>query len=321
LQAARYRRLGEEKLRGSAADRPGVGDGYEGPDVIEFHLVILTMINIHLQHINSPFQLNLVLPGGFDSGWTPGASHQLQLRSALMTELLYQDDCYLREFTARVTGAHPEENAVVLDQSVFYPGGGGQPSDTGTLRVGEDTFNVTGVRKQGDEALHKVDGQPPPIHTEVTGTIDWERRYQLMRTHCALHVLCGVIWRDYGVHVTSARMEPLKGHLDFEFETLKGDLIREIERKINEEVDKGLDVRAYIKSREEALKIPDLIRTKINLLPKNLENIRIVEIVGLDVQADGGTHVANTNEIGKITIVNYKSKGRINKRILIGLQP
>jgi misacylated tRNA(Ala) deacylase len=142
-----------------------------------------------------------------------------------------------------------------------------------------------------------------------------------MRTHTALHILCGVVWRDYGAQVTGGNMEPLKGRMDFEFEALRQELVQEIEARVNAEVECGREVRVRLLPRAEAFEIPDLIRTKINLLPEGIEEIRTVEIVGLDLQADGGTHVANTREVGPIRIVDYKSKGRINKRLHIELAP
>lgn len=237
-----------------------------------------------------------------------------------MTELLYQNDSYLRKFDATVIGIHAEENGVMLDRTAFYPGGGGQPNDTGTIISDGSQSNVKAIKRIDSEYFHILDGLLPTINMKINGEIDWERRYQLMRTHSALHVLCGVIWRDYRMQVTSASMKPLKGRLDFEFETLHGNLIQEIEAKINREVENKREIKICIKSRKEAFSIPDLIRTKINLLPESLKQIRIVEIEGLDIQADGGTHVANTKEIGPIKITYYHSKGRINKRIEIGLQ-
>ena len=150
--------------------------------------------------------------------------------------------------------------------------------------------------------------------------MDWERRYALMRTHTALHILCGVVWRDYGAQVTGGNMEPLSGRMDFEFETLRAELVDEIEARCNVEVAAARDVRVNILPREEAFQIPDLIRTKINLLPAGISEVRTVEIVGLDLQADGGTHVANTREVGHIRVTDYKSKGAINKRIYISLE-
>ena len=164
-----------------------------------------------------------------------------------------------------------------------------------------------------------VDGELPEPGAGVVGTLDWERRHRLMRTHTALHILCGVVWRDYGAQVTGGNMEPLKGRMDFEFENLRAELVHEIEEKVNAEVEKALDVRVKILPREEAFEIPDLIRTKINLLPEGIREVRVVEIVGLDLQADGGTHVANTREVGRVRVTDYKSKGRINKRIHIAL--
>jgi misacylated tRNA(Ala) deacylase len=230
-----------------------------------------------------------------------------------MTELLYQTDSYLKEFDAVVTAVIPDEKAVVLNRSAFYPGGGGQPNDVGMLA----DLNVVKVHKAGDDVLHILDGDLPTIGTRVHGTINWNRRYQLMRTHTAMHILCGCVFRDYGAQVTGGDMEPLKGRMDFEFERLQKELVTVIETAINHEVQAGRDVRVQILPRAEAFQIPDLIRTKINLLPEGIQQVRTVEIVGLDLQADGGTHVKNTSEVGQIRVVDYKSKGAINKRIYV----
>jgi misacylated tRNA(Ala) deacylase len=236
-----------------------------------------------------------------------------------MTELLFQTDSYLKEFEATVSAVEADKGAVALDRTAFYPGGGGQPNDVGWLSVGGDTLAVTRVKRQGAQVWHRLDGEPPEVGVTITGHIDWERRYQLMRTHTALHVLCGVVWRDYGALVTGGNMQPLKGRMDFEFETLRKELVQEIEEKVNAEAQKAREVRIKMLPREEAFQIPDLIRTKINLLPESITEVRTVEIVGLDLQADGGTHVANTSQIGYVRVVDYKSKGRINKRIHIEL--
>ncbi len=234
-----------------------------------------------------------------------------------MTELLYQTDSYLKEFAAVVTGADAEQHGVYLDRTAFYPGGGGQPYDTGWLVVGDQRYGVTKVVKGN---LHILDGESlPAVGQAVQGILDWERRYQLMRTHTAMHILCGVVWRDYGASVTGGNMEPLEGRMDFEFERLQKELVSEIESRINAEVEAARDVRVNILPREAAFQIPDLIRTKINLLPEGIQVVRTVEIVGLDLQADGGTHVANTREVGQIRIADYKSKGGINKRIYVEL--
>jgi misacylated tRNA(Ala) deacylase len=179
---------------------------------------------------------------------------------------------------------------------------------------------VIKVRKQGNQVWHTLEGDLPPVGTQVHGVLDWERRYQLMRTHTALHVLCGVVWRDYGASVTGGNMDLLKGRMDFEFETMRKELVAEIEATVNAESTQDHPVRIAILRREEAFQIPDLIRTKINLLPPQIQEVRTVEIVGLDLQADGGTHVANTREVGQVRVVNYKSKGAINKRIYIELE-
>lgn len=233
-----------------------------------------------------------------------------------MTEMLYQKDSYLKEFDAVVTKSLPEEKAIVLDRTAFYPGGGGQPNDVGTL----NGTQVVKVRKSGDLILHVLEGDLPAEGIKAHGVINWDRRYQLMRTHTAMHLLCGTVFRDYAALVTGGDMEPLKGRMDFEFERLQKELVSVIEADVNREVQKNREIRVQILPREEAFQIPDLIRTKINLLPEGIQQVRTVEIVGLDLQADGGTHVNKTSEVGKIKVVDYKSKGAINKRIYIEVQ-
>ena len=234
-----------------------------------------------------------------------------------MTELLCHTDSYIRNFTAQVSAVQADQNIVVLERTAFYPGGGGQPCDVGTLVAGGQTLAVSKVKRQGDDILHQVEGDSEALlGCEVIGHVDWERRYRLMRTHTALHILCGVVWRDYGAQVTGGNMEPLKGRMDFEFEALRQELVQEIESRVNAEVACGREIVVRNLPRAEAFQIPDLIRTKINLLPEGIEEVRTVEIVGLDLQADGGTHVANTREVGHIRIVDYKSKGRINNSMI-----
>ena len=239
-----------------------------------------------------------------------------------MTENIAATDAYARSTTATVVSSGPD--GVVLDRTVFYPGGGGQPADTGLLRTDAATWTVTGASKAGGDIVHAVepspDGSLPEPGASVTTEVDWERRHRLMRTHSALHVLCGVIWRDHGAQVTGGNMEPLAGRMDFEFETMHGDLVADIERRVNEEIAADREIRVAHLPREEAFRIPDLIRTKINLLPEGISVVRTVEIVGLDLQADGGTHVARTSEIGRVRVTGYESKGRINKRIRIAVE-
>jgi misacylated tRNA(Ala) deacylase len=237
-----------------------------------------------------------------------------------MTELLYQTDSYLREFVASVVAADVENGRVALDRSAFYPGGGGQPGDVGTLTFDGISVPVMQVKKEGELVWHWLSGSLPAEGQSVTAAVAWERRYALMRTHTAMHILCGVVWRDYGAQVTGGNMDPLQGRMDFEFATLRAELVGEIEAKCNAEITAARDVRVCILPRKEAFEIPDLIRTKINLLPEGIKEVRIVEIVGLDLQADGGTHVANTREVGRMRVADYKSKGAINKRIYIEVE-
>jgi misacylated tRNA(Ala) deacylase len=238
-----------------------------------------------------------------------------------MTQLLYQKDSYIQSFEATATSVDKEKWGIILDRTAFYPGGGGQPADTGVLSTDGMTYLVKRAWKAGDEVMHIIDGDLPlpVIGTPVLGHIDWERRYQLMRTHTAMHILCGVIFRDYGAAVTGGDMDPLKGRMDFEFETMHKDLVLEIEAAVNLEITNARPIRVSILPRERAFQIADLVRTKINLLPEGIQEVRVVEIEGLDLQADGGTHVKNTAEVGQIRIVDYKSKGKINKRIYLEL--
>jgi misacylated tRNA(Ala) deacylase len=239
-----------------------------------------------------------------------------------MTDLLYQTDSYLQNFEATVVAVDEDNHGVVLDQTAFYPGGGGQPADQGTLSLGDAVYPVTRAKSIGGRIVHLIDGAGslPATGVALHGQIDWTRRYQLMRTHTAMHILCGVVFRDYGALVTGGDMDPLKGRMDFEFETMQKELVQAIETAINEEVVKSHPVQIKILPREEAFQIPDLIRTKINLLPEGIQQVRVVEIVGLDLQADGGTHVRNTSEVGTIRVTDYKSKGKINKRIYVELE-
>lgn len=235
----------------------------------------------------------------------------------------YHRDSYQREIDAVVTRV--EGNRVALDQTVFYAQGGGQPADHGTLTWEGGEARVVDVRKshsEGEDIVwHQLEGDIPAVGAQVHGTLDWERRYALMRAHTATHILCGVIWRDFGAKVTSSAMEPGKAHQDFELERLTGDFVAEVERRINGEVVADRKVRIRFLPRAEAFAIPDLIRTRINLLPEGVDPVRVCEIVGLDLQADGGAHVARTGEVGPIRVVDYHSKGRINKRVRIALEP
>lgn len=236
-----------------------------------------------------------------------------------MTLELFQTDSYLKSFTAQVTGLDEQNHGVILDQTAFYPGGGGQPADRGVFVINGLNIQVAGVKKISGQIVHQFlpEAALPPLGTTLTGQLDWDRRYQLMRTHTAMHVLCGTIFRDYGASVTGGNMEPLKGRMDFEFASLQKEFVQTIQDSINREIENALPVSWRIIPREEAFQIPDLIRTKINLLPPAIEQVRVVEIQGLDLQADGGTHVKNTSEVGRIKITDYKSKGRENKRIYL----
>jgi len=236
------------------------------------------------------------------------------------TVMMYQSDSYLRDFAGRVVAV--EGSALALDRTTFFPGGGGQLADRGAMTIDEHSYSVVALRKSGDVIWHDLDlGErtAPQVGAEVHGALDWDLRYQMMRTHTALHSLTAVIFRDYGAQVTGGQMYLDHARMDFALEGFKAEMAPEIERRVNEELAKDYPVRVRFLPRDEAFAIPDLIRTKVNLLPPEIETIRIVEIIGLDLQADGGTHVAHTGEVGAIRILKTENKGKINKRMEIAL--
>jgi misacylated tRNA(Ala) deacylase len=238
-----------------------------------------------------------------------------------MTQRLYHMDSYQQRFSAKVNTQDLENYGIVLDQTLFYPGGGGQPCDKGKIIISGTELEIEKVKTINGQLVHLLSksNQIPSVNSEIEGEINWDYRYQLMRTHTAMHILCGVVFRDYRASVTGGNMGPLQGRMDFEFASLQKDLVILIENAVNLEISNSLNVTWRSIPRKEAFQIPDLIRTKINLLPDHINEVRVVEIEGLDLQADGGTHVKNTSEVGLIKISDYKSKGRENKRIYLDL--
>jgi misacylated tRNA(Ala) deacylase len=231
-----------------------------------------------------------------------------------MTEELFLKDAYLERFEARLVGLDGRE--AILDRTAFYPGGGGQPADKGTLGIGPIRASVVDARREGGVIVHVLDIAIPDTVRELNGELDWERRYAHMRYHTALHALSGIIWKAFGAKVTGGQMRPDRARMDFSFPgEWTAEVVGEIERLTNEALEEERPVRVYELPREEALKNPDLIRTQVNLVPERVKTVRIVEIEGIDTQADGGTHVANTREVGPLEITGHKSKGRHNKRV------
>ncbi len=235
-----------------------------------------------------------------------------------MTELLFADDSYLRSCDATVREVR-EGNAVLLDRTVFYPTGGGQPHDLGTMRWDGGEARVVEVKKQGPDVLHVVDSDAPPAGSPVRLEIDWMRRLALMRHHTALHAMSGVIHQLFGATVTGGQMYPDRARMDFALADLSAEKLQQIEETTNRLLAEGRPVLVRYLPREEALQIPDLIRTKVNLIPESVRILRIVDIQGIDVQADGGTHVANTAEVGRVRVVKSENKGKENKRLEIAL--
>jgi misacylated tRNA(Ala) deacylase len=227
------------------------------------------------------------------------------------TDLLYLRDAELRAFAATVTAVDGESSRVALDRTAFYPTGGGLPHDTGVL----GGARVVDVSKEGDDVWHTLDGDLPSVGQQVDGEIDWDRRFALMRTHTALHVLCGVIWNEWGTAVTGGNMEPLSARMDFEFDPLPEGFGETVEALVNAELAAARPVEVEFLPRDVAVEDEDLIRTKVNMIPPSVQEIRVIDIVGLDKQADGGTHVSSTDQVGRIRVVKTESKGKGNKRI------
>jgi misacylated tRNA(Ala) deacylase len=235
---------------------------------------------------------------------------------SMPTELDYLRDAYVTSFDAQVVDVDPEGRRVALDRTAFYATGGGQPHDTGQLA----SAPVIDVRKgEADLIWHTLDGDAtlPSVGDSVHGEIDWDRRHALMRTHTALHVLCGVIWNEWGKAVTGGNMEPLSARMDFEFDPLPEGFGPKIEELVNAELVADRPIEVTFLPRSVAVADPELIRTKVSLIPESVPQIRVVDIVGLDKQADGGTHVRSTAEVGRVRVVKTESKGKGNKRIRI----
>ena len=235
-----------------------------------------------------------------------------------MTEEIFAADAYARETRATVVEVKPE--GVVLDRTIFYAQGGGQPGDTGWLRWDGGEVRVSDTFRIGGTPVHAVDGEPPGPGSDLTAAIDWERRHLLMRTHTALHALSGVIWRWYGAKVTGGNMELGAARMDFELERISADFGRAVESMLNEELSADRTVRVLFLPRHEALADPHLIRTKVSLIPDRVDPIRVIDIEGLDRQADGGTHVGSTAEVGPVRVTKTESKGKAFKRMRIELE-
>jgi len=237
-----------------------------------------------------------------------------------VTDRLYSTDQYAQAVDATVVDIDPDDGRVLLDRTVFYPGGGGQPHDIGELLLGEDRLAVTRVAADGRGVWHWLEGGLPGTGTPVRAEVDWERRYRLMRTHTAMHALCGVVWERFASPVTGGNMEPGVGRLDFELPDWDPEDKEPLETELNAQLAAARPVEIAFLPREVADEDPSLIRTKISLLPASLTEVRVVDIVGLDRQADGGTHVASTLEVGRVRIAKVESKGRGFRRIRLALE-
>lgn len=233
-----------------------------------------------------------------------------------MTQLLFLHDSYLREFDARVAAV--EENRVALDRTAFYAGGGGQPADTGSLQWNGRTGRVVDVRKDAEQVWHTVEGEVPSPGAPVRGALDWERRFDIMRHHSALHVLVGVVYKTFNAMVTGGAIYPDRARMDFSLEDLSKDRVGTIEAEANRVIQEHRRILVRFLSREE-FERSDLVRLAKNLIPAQIREVRVIEIEGFDAQADGGTHVANTSEIGLLRVTKTENKGKANRRLEIAL--
>lgn len=236
---------------------------------------------------------------------------------------LFVTDAFVREFGARVVALDAPGRRVAFDRTAFYPGGGGQPHDVGRVQWAGVEAPVLAVRRDGPHIWHELgeaDADLPQPGEEVFGVLDWARRHLLMRTHTALHILCGVIYAEYEIPVTGGNMTPGEGRLDFPLESMSADLGHRVETRINEEIERARDIMVRFVGRAEADGDPALIRTRAGLIPREIDPLRVIDIVGLDTQADGGTHVASTADVGRVEVVGTSSKGRGNKRIRLAVR-
>lgn len=246
----------------------------------------------------------------------PGRKAPVGAPADLAESELFSVDAYLRSFEAAVEAVDPEQGRVALRRTSFYPGGGGQPHDLGVLRWAGTAADVTRVKREGGRIWHWLESEElPPEGTEVYGELDWDRRHLTMRTHTALHILCGVIWADHRVAVTGGNMDPGKGRLDFPLESMSAEFGRHVEERINEEIAAAREILVEFVGREVADEDHALIRTSANLIPREIDPLRVIDIVGLDKQADGGTHVLSTAEVGSVRVTGTESKGKGNKRV------
>jgi len=246
----------------------------------------------------------------------PGQAQPAPPPPGLAETELFAVDAYRRDFDSRVVEVDPEQRRVALARTAFYPGGGGQPHDVGTLRLAGGIVPVAKVKRDGSRIWHWLEAEElPQVGEEVYGELDWARRHLLMRTHTALHILCGVIWTEFSVAVTGGNMDPGKGRLDFPLEAMSAELGHRVETRINEEIERAREIVVDFVGREAADEDAALIRTAANLIPREIDPLRVIDIVGLDKQADGGTHVASTADVGRVLVTGTESKGRGNKRI------
>ena len=228
-------------------------------------------------------------------------------------EQLYLKDCYLKEFDAVVESVK-DNKYVVLDKTAFYPNSGGQPSDTGVLIHNDKEYPIAFVGKFNGVISHEVSVPGLSQGDSIKGIIDWDKRYNFMKCHTASHILSAIIHNENGAQISGNQIGKEKTRIDFSLEDFDRELIKSYEAKVNEVIDRKLPVEIDIMPRDEAFKIPSVVKLK-DAFPPDISEIRVITIPDIDKQACGGTHVANTDEIPHIEIVKVENKGKNNRRI------
>jgi len=237
-----------------------------------------------------------------------------------LQELIYQFDSYVREFKAKVVKVL--DDGLVLDRTAFHPRSGGVANDVGFIVKDGIRYEVVDVLFRDDDVVHMVKGGMSGINVgdEVLGVIDWGRRYRLMRLHTAAHIIAAIFYRDYNALITGGNIYPDYAYDDYSLETFDKSVFEDVIRKANEVVKSGVEVRIYWLGREEALKIPGIVKLA-SRMPPQVSRLRIVEIPGIDIQADGGPHVKNVSEVGEVVMVKVENKGRMRKRLYYTVRP
>jgi misacylated tRNA(Ala) deacylase len=236
-----------------------------------------------------------------------------------MSDGLYLHDAYLREFDARVVASNASE--VILDRTAFHPEGGGQPADAGRLTSASGVhWPVTGVTKSPQGIVHRIEGPPPPPGEALHGVIDWDRRYICMRYHTCLHILSGVVFHRFGSDITGGQIYLDRARMDLSLPEFDRNVADQVVAEVNRVVARNFPIVVRFVPRAELERTPGLVRVDAQLVPE-VRELRVIDIQGFDAQADGGTHLHSTGEVGPVTLQKIENKGARNKRLYLTLGP